>query len=272
MAVSIIIPTFTNYDGFKKIINELKFSKNEIIVIDNEYHSNKQKLIQKNINIKYFQQKENVGFAKACNLGAKIAKNKFLFFINDDCLISRSSIKKMERFLNDNPQFIATQPIIYNKKQIENIGHVVDLYKLKGDRINRTEYFKKINLTEIENNIFKNRYFYSLVGTCLMIDKNIFIKEGMFDETFHSYHEDIDFFIRLAKKGYQYFPLLNIKCLHEHMVTSSKMGSYKEKRDLINQIKIIIKNYPKIYILKHFITLFIERLRNISGYLKATFR
>jgi GT2 family glycosyltransferase len=90
----------------------------------------------------------------------------------------------------------------------------------------------------------------------------------MFDESFHSYLEDVDLFIRLNKNGYHYSPLLSASCVHFHMSTSKKMGFYKEYHDFANWIRIIFKNYSISFIIKHFPWLLVERLKNLSGILK----
>lgn len=51
-------------------------------------------------------------------------------------------------------------------------------------------------------------YLYGLSGTCLLIRKDIFEKVGMWDESFHSYLEDVDLALRMRKFGYKFVPCL----------------------------------------------------------------
>lgn len=94
------------------------------------------------------------------------------------------------------------------------------------------------------------------------------MKIGMWDESFHSYLEDVDLAIRLYKAGYKVAPCLDAEVTHEHMATSSKMGLYKEKQDVMNWWRLVFK-HPDVFLRPSTIfPLLLERGRNMSGLLK----
>ena len=280
MQISIVIPT---YNGAKLLEQTLphtltalqKFIRYEIIIVDNNSQDNTKNLIKSSYPAaQVIILDKNYGFTRAVNEGVKIATCEYVCILNNDCFVEKDTFKKLYDFLRSHQEYVATQPIVlkremHNAKRemIENIGYIVDLKKGKA-KVIRNYKLEMLNYKFDKPNIFQNGKVYGLSATCLLIRKDVFLKIGMFDEAFHSYLEDVDLFIRLAKNGYQYGPCLNAYAKHQHMATSSKMGSYKESHDLSNWIRIIIKNYPWWFILLHFPTLFVERLRNLSGYLK----
>lgn len=219
---------------------------------------------------------KNKGFTGACNAGAKIAKGEFLLFLNDDCDMSEDALKKMVGFLEQNADVVATQPIITKSlvpsaqnlghTTIENIGFWVDTKIGKAYPVTETLNSKFETLRE------KDKSIYGFSGTCLLIRKDIFEKVGMWDESFHSYLEDVDLAIRLKKTRYKSAPCLDAEVIHEHMATSSKMGLYKEKQDVINWWKLVLKHSDVFIRLTTIFPLLLERGRNISGLIKKILR
>ncbi len=283
----------------------------EIIIVDNNSHDNTDVYIEKLKNTKlhlrgdriterpprrciinglkkgtlqYVRFQKNRGFTGAVNEGVRKAAGKYILMLNNDCRLEKDTVKKMVDALEKHTEWVATQPVINKlrikeqEKEIENIGYEVDLYRGKARPIQKTKSIKYKaclpagRVLSIKKDIFRKRYLYGLSAACLLIRRDVFMKIGMFDEAFHSYLEDVDLFIRLAKNGYQYYPTLSAECLHDHMATSSRMGNYKEKQDVKNWARIIAKNYPASFTIWHFFPLFVERLRNISGLVKKSVR
>ena len=286
MKISVVIPT---YNGVKLLaetlphtISALKnFDNCEIIIVDNGSQDNTKDLIESKFRkVRILSFDKNYGFTKAVNEGVKIATFEYVCILNNDCFVEIDAFQKLYDFLNSHKEYVATQPVIQklnvkseklrvenlSDKTTESIGYIVNLKKGKAKVI--TNYELQMSNYENKGNIFGKGKVYGLSATCLLIRKDVFLKIGMFDEAFHSYLEDVDLFIRLARRGYQYAPCLNAYANHQHMATSGKMGTYKEWHDFTNWIRIIVKNYPWWFIMLHFPTLFIERLRNLSGYLK----
>ena len=60
----------------------------------------------------------------------------------------------------------------------------------------------------------------------------------------------------------------NIKVIHNHMTTTKTMGNFKARQDMINWWRLYFKHQEKFQFNFKFI---LERLKNISGFIKATF-
>jgi GT2 family glycosyltransferase len=165
-------------------------------------------------------------------------------------------------FLQKNKNIFATQPIILKPSgKIENIGFYVDLKIGKAYPITDKSLWDK--------NWDKKRYLLGLSATCLLVRGELLKRVGFFDESFHSYLEDVDLAVRCFKNNLPLFPNFQASATHLHMATSSQMGSYKAKRDFINWIRIIKKNYSMRMIIKYLPFLLAERLKNLFGIIKG---
>jgi len=272
--LSAIIPTLTNDQGLFKLVSQLKKIKYiEIIIVDNKPNDKKREKLK---NFIYLPQQKNLGFAKAVNLGAKQAKGEWLLVLNDDIEFkslkhhlrgenknyNNSEVKENEKLIKDIISFAqrnhldAVSPVLKKPTgEVENYG-----YKVLP--IGRVQLIKHLdNTSEVQN-------LDGLTAACLFIKKEVFEKVSGFDESFFAYLEDVDLFLRLKRKGFKFAIDPSTFVIHNHMTTSSKIGYFKEKQDLVNWIRIILKNWGVKKIIRHFPGIIIERGRNLSGLIK----
>ncbi len=275
MKLSVVIPSYKGckllQDSLPPLYKALKHVKtNEIIVVDNGSKDSTMKYLKDHLpDIKRIELEQNYGFTKAVNEGIRSAKGAYVLILNNDCHVSEQTIHTLLSFLEKNPEYVATQPIILRPDgSVENIGYVVDLKRSRASAVTD----KKLIPAFDNQTMWDTGFVYGLSGACLLLRRDIATRIGLFDETFHSYLEDVDFFIRLATQGYQYAPCTDTSVVHQHMSTSKGMKGYKEWHDLTNWVRIIRKNYPLKFILRHVWALGIERMRNMSGWLKRMSR
>lgn len=279
--VSIVIPTLSTIPKLEKYVSVLSYYRavNEVIVVVNRSGED---FDQNTLHWRFLG--KNKGFTGACNAGARIAKGEHLLFLNDDCEMAEGALETMVAFLEKNENIVATQPIVTNMtehgKQIENIGFWVDTKIGKANPVTNIKDSQKI-LKQVQDDTDKkgmlrqaqhDKGIYGLSGTCLLIRKNVFEKVGMWDESFHSYLEDVDLAIRLQKGKYKVAPCLDAEVTHEHMATSGKMGLYKEMQDVKNWWRLMLK-HPDVFVrLNTIFPLLVERGRNLSGLVKKALR
>ena len=282
--VTIIIPTLNNTKGLFSLVNLLKKTAYQIVVVDNnpteekkKYFSCLQSLTTNHQPLIYLPQPKNQGFAKGINIGSENIDSEWILILNDDIELNENTIANLIDYANKH-NLVSVSPLLKNLNgKIENYGYKVLSYG-------------KVELINNQSPI-TNHQIDGLTAACLLIKTDIFKKIGGFDESFFAYLEDVDLFLRIQeyfekkhqsqKSNHQplitnhYFGICpEVSVIHHHLTTSKTMGNFKEKQDLINWIRLIIK-HPKHFELYNPFNLFlliIERLRNFSGYLKSFFR
>ena len=98
MDVSVIIVNYNTKRLTMECINSLrKHIANisyEVILVDNHSTDGSQELFAAMDGITYLYSKENLGFGRANNLGAKYAKGKYLLLLNSDTLLLNNAIEE----------------------------------------------------------------------------------------------------------------------------------------------------------------------------------
>lgn len=275
LQLSIIIPTFNNFDGLSYQLDYFKDKSYQLIIIDNKQDKKNKDLVKKFENyqvVSYLPQDKNLGFAAAVNLGAKDVQTKWMLILNDDIEFDKvykvakfiklkskkvyKEKKTVERLINfaEENKLDAVSPILRNPDgRIENVGYKVLAY----GKVELVKRLTGLRVNELDG----------LTAACLLIKTSVFKKLKGFDEKFFAYLEDVDFFLRFKKAGYQMGIAADIDVLHNHMTTSKTMGSFKARQDMINWWRLYFKHREKF---KFDLDFIVERLRNVMGYIKAT--
>ena len=92
---TVILVSFKSDKIIEKALLQIKSQAN-ILIIENSNSINIQKLERKYNNLKVIINKNN-GFGHAANIGAGLAKTRFIIFISPDAIIEQNGIKKIEK-------------------------------------------------------------------------------------------------------------------------------------------------------------------------------
>jgi GT2 family glycosyltransferase len=273
-SVTAIIPTMLNDAGLFYLTDKLGQEKIPTIIIDNQPNPKKQ-LLAKKTNLVYLPQKNNLGFAAAINLGAKTAKTDWLLILNDDIELPKLSFRECGRLslrewpdgLSWSDNFKQLLVALTSFAQKHDLVTVSPVLVNKHGRVENYGY-RVLPYGKVELNLnLKNKNIDGLTAACLLIRRDIFLKLGGFDERFFAYLEDVEFFLRFKKRRYK-MGISSIGVFHNHMTTTKSIGNFKARQDMINWWRLFFKHPDKFRFNLKFA---VERLRNLSGYLKAAF-
>ncbi len=252
--LSIIIVNYNTKDLTKacieSVMNEGSKLDFEVIVVDNNSKDGSvtelKKLWRKYKNLKLIENKENSGFSKANNQGAREASGKYILLLNSDTVVKRFSFKRLiafaekredagvvgARLLNPDGSLQASCfyfPTIKNAIREYWLGQrgLFEKYAPKGN-----------NPVEVE----------ALVGAVFLITPKALQEVGLLDERYFMYFEDVDYCRRVWEKGLKVYYLPEVRVLHYHGVSGKKLA------DVANQWRRLIPS-SKIYhgILEHYI-------------------
>lgn len=190
----------------------------EIIVADNNSKDNTVFAIKKFTEVKVVENKDNFGFSKGNNLGAKKASGKYILFLNSDVEVKDNGFLRMVEFMDQNPKIgilgaKLSHPDGSSQSSSGNFYTLVNLIftLFGGDSLMRKS----------PNKIEKVDW---VSGASLMIRRELFEKLKGFDENFFMYIEDMELCFRAKKSGFLTYFYNNVKIIHKELGSSSNRG------------------------------------------------
>ena len=206
--VSIIIPVFNKAEYTSKcldsILKHTPAELYEIVIVDNASTDNTRSLLQaltKN-NMRVITNESNLGFAKACNQGAREASGKHLLFLNNDTEAKPGWLEPLLNILKGDPTVGAVgSKLLFPDGTIQHAGVAI-----VEDRKNN-EPLAAIHIHYKKHADFSNanqkRTYQALTAACLLVKRDALLQVGGFDEGFWNGYEDVDLCFKLQKEGWK---------------------------------------------------------------------
>lgn len=193
MDLSIITVTYNSQNTIKEFISSLlkyKPENCEIIILDNNSQDNTVNLVEGFPKVILIKSKENLGFSKGCNLGAKKAKGRLLLFLNPDIIVSDDSINRMIHYTLDHNEVGILVPKLFESdgKVQESVTKLPTLIGAIKEYILGIKYSYKQYAPQTDKPINVEAAY----GAVMMLKKEVFEKVHKFDERYFLYYEDLD--------------------------------------------------------------------------------
>jgi len=236
MDLSIIIVNYNTKkllrDTIQSVIDTVDSTKYEIIVVDNASNDGSIELVKKQYpQVMLIENKDNLGFPKANNIGIREALGEYILLLNSDTKVLDHCIEKCLEYMdmNFNVGALGCKLVLANGKLDHackrgfptpkaSLYYILKLHKLFPLSKRFGEYtLNYLPIDEINE-------VDALTGAFMMLRKEVINKVGPLDETFFMYGEDLDWCFRIKDAGYKviYYP--------EAVTIHYKGGSSKRKR------------------------------------------
>lgn len=267
ISYSIVIVNWNSGKQLKKCLksinelNKINFVIDRVIVVDNNSNDYSCKISEEyEYELHIIKNKTNMGFAFACNQGAKDCISDYIIFLNPDTVMFNDTISNLSNF------------IVKSMGKYKIIG--IQLVDEKGNisrtcsrfPLNRREFFKAIGLTRIIPNIGclmsewdhkSSRIVEQVIGAFFVVKTDVYKKLKGFDEQFFMYYEEVDFCKRATLKGIHSFYFVGAKAYHKGGGTSEQVIDKRLFYILQSYLKYEKKHYGMLFML---IALIIECL------------
>jgi GT2 family glycosyltransferase len=202
-ALSIIIVSWNSAAYLSQCLISLRaqtFKDFETIIVDNgsmDGSIDELELKWPDLNLKVTRLKENLGFAAANNIGARLAGGRWLALLNTDAFPEPDWLERLLASAESNPEysFFASRQLKANAPNfLDGAG---DIYHISGLAWRRYAEFPAacfgLDFCEV----------FSACAAAAMYSREAFLQVGGFDEDFFSYHEDVDLSFRLRLQGFR---------------------------------------------------------------------
>ncbi len=204
--VSIVIPTFNRLDLTRRCLHSLyrtTFGKQvEILVVDNGSTDGTREflLAEKTTGrLGAIFNGTNLGFAVACNQGARMARGRLLLFLNNDTEARFGWLDPLIKVLDNDPKVaIVGSKLLYPDGTIQHAG--VILTEMDGvDPLRATHAYPGSPADlKVAN---EPRVYQAVTGACMMVRKAAFESIGGFDMGYLNGYEDVDFCLKFQERG-----------------------------------------------------------------------
>lgn len=214
--------------------NDNSFCLNRIVIIDNASNDGSlDNLENMNLPLTIIKNEQNLGFAKACNQGAKASKADYLLFLNPDTRLFKNSLKEpiafMQRKENEFIGIIGVQLI----DEMNNVSRTCSRYPNTFSFV-----YMSLGLDRLFPKIFPGHFMADwnhresktvdqVMGAFFFVRRDLFEKLNGFDERFFVYFEDLDFSLRVKKNGYKIYYLSTAQVFHKGGGTSEKVKAVR---------------------------------------------
>ncbi len=163
---------------------------------------------------------KNLGFAKACNAGAKVAKHPLLFFLNNDTILTENWLPPLVFTLNSNPKLGMVGPLLlYPDETVQHCGicatptgkvtHLYHKFPAKHPLVN------------------KQRFLQAITGAAFLVPSNLFMECEGFHKDYINGFEDIDFCYTVRRKGFYLTCVPQSRIYH---ITSQTLGRFDHEQ------------------------------------------
>jgi len=258
--ISIIFPLFNGEKFLKRNLDSIRNLPNlenlELVIIDNNSNDSGIKVIEsynKYLNIKLIKNNKNMGFAKACNLGASMANGLFIFITNQDVIFPKDFFQELMNIYKEykkSKEIIISPAVIFEGDGIHYFGAKIHFlgFSYTPDVLQKLPKNKIVKTTQ------------RITGCTLFMKKKLFLDIGGFDSTFFMYCEDTDISLRLIRQGFRIYTSSNPYLIHQkHKWTFSDFQYYLLERNRFIAFAKNINNFKKLipyFILSEVILLF----------------
>lgn len=229
--ISIIIVSYNACELLKKCVDSILEHINvqyELIIVDNASGLETKKYLEcLTGKVKVIFNEKNIGFAKANNIGAKVARGKVIHFLNPDTVVDSNLNSLYVAMLKDSNHICVTGLI--EGKSITSVGYVMPLF---------------VNVLKI---VTKQKLIKWYIGASILISKRNFEIIKGWSEDYFMYSEDLDLCYKAYKKGINIIES-DVKIYHLGGGTSKTVWD-KTLTDIKKEISYLkfIKKY-KLYI------------------------
>jgi GT2 family glycosyltransferase len=197
--ISILIVTWNSQKYLPTCMNALSAQTNkdfEILIVDNgsidlQYLDLGQKYPDLKLTVKKIN--ENLGFAVANNIGARLARGNWLALLNADAFPEPDWLEQLLEGAEKYPQaFFSSRQLQFDRADL--LDGEGDLYHVSG-----LAWRENYNLPVYPLN--ETYAVFSACGAAAFYPRQDFLNAGGFDEDYFSYHEDVDLGFRLRLRG-----------------------------------------------------------------------
>ena len=248
-----------NYNGLKdtcELMETLPLDDTsiEVIVVDNASQQDEASVIEQRYpQVKVIRSSENLGFAGGNNLGIEASCGKYLYFINNDTLLSLQGNAVANTKHGMQPEL---RYLVERLESDPQIGMVCPKIRFTwGDNLIQFAGYTPLSRVTLRNNaIGFNESDYGQYdtahptpyghGAAMMVRREAIDKAGMMPTCFFLYYEELDWSMMIRRAGYTIWYEPTSTIYHKESQTTGQASPLRTYYITRNRLFFVERNSP----------------------------
>jgi len=248
-------------------------SSMEIIVVDNASTDGTPEAIRQQFpDVRLVGNKDNLGFAKANNIGIELSRGSYVCLVNSDVVVPPGCFEKMVGYMQQNPTIGLLGPKMLSPDGGigPSVMHLPTVWNTMCCALGLHSAFPN---SDLFGGYLMPNFDYTktadvevLTGWFWMTPRAALLQVGGLDERFFMYGEDIDWSHRFLEAGWRVVYYADAEALHYGAASSGQAPTrfYIEMRRA--NLQYFRKHHGSLRTLGYFFALWLHEIVRIAGY------
>lgn len=209
-----------------------------VIVVDNASHDDSLALLEQDASLMQqthiIRNDQNLGFAKACNIGAHAAEGSHLLFLNPDCVAANDALETLLKVLESDDSIGMVGGQLLNPDGSEQAGGRRNIPRPSS------AFVRAFGLSTLFPNTFKSFdqnqeptpkqpiQVEAISGACMMLSREFFEQIQGWDDDYFLHCEDLDICMRINLSGKTILFVPDAHIVHQKGVCSQSRPIFVE--------------------------------------------
>ena len=209
------------------VASALREGADHVIVVDNASHDASLSMLERDFpsepRLRVIRNQENLGFAKACNIGAQASSAQNILFLNPDSTLEAGALARLIAVLRSDGSIGMVGALLCNPDGSEQAGGR-RVFPTPGRAFIRA--FGLSRLAKIFPNVFSDFLLHeeplptvpspieAISGACMLVKREALDAVGLWDDEYFLHCEDLDWCMRFHQAGWKIFFVPDAKVFH----------------------------------------------------------
>ncbi|MGH8738210.1 MAG: glycosyltransferase family 2 protein [Burkholderiales bacterium] len=244
-AVLTVIVNFNSGDLLLKSVKSLKcqtFTDYRLIVVDNASKDDSIDLLLAHYpDVEVLHAEENLGFAAANNLAARVHPNTpWIVLLNPDAFPEPDWLQRLVEAAEGHPECAAFASCTLIASEPSIMDGAGDAYHVSG------RYWRRENLCPRPKQRMRNEEIFSACAAAALYARDAWDEVGGLDEDFFCYGEDVDLGFRLQLAGHKCLYVPEAIVYHEGSAVTGRRSDFSTYYSQRNLVWVYVKNMPSL--------------------------